>query len=102
MKKAIVFFAAFVVAFAVSAVDYTPVTTQDSFVQTATITATAQALQTNSFASAFSAAPLVVCTYTEDPGDVKPIFVVSATTTGFVCSITADKNFSYVAVGASD
>ena len=102
MKKAIVFFAAFVVAFAVSAVDYTPVTTQDSFVQSAAITATAQVLQTNTFTQAFSAAPLVVCTYTEDPGDVKPIFVTSVTATSFICSITADKNFSYVAVGASD
>jgi hypothetical protein len=68
-------------------------------VQKAAITSTADVLQTNSFAVAFGAAPIVVCTYTEDPGDVAPIFIVSVTTTNFVASVTADKNFGYVAVG---
>jgi len=68
-------------------------------VQKAAITATAQTLQTNSFAVAFGAAPTVVCTYTEDPGDVRPIFVTTVTASNFIASVTADKNFAYVAVG---
>ena len=89
-------------AFVSIGADYTPVSEQDSFVQTASITSTASVLQTNSFTTAFSAAPVVVCTYTEDPGDVRPIFITSVTTSNFVCSITADMNFAYVAVGTAD
>ena len=66
----------------------------------AAVTATADALQTNTFATAFGAAPIVVCTYTEDPGDVAPIFVTSTTASNFICQITADKNFQYIAIGA--
>jgi hypothetical protein len=68
-------------------------------IQKAAITSTATALQTNSFAVTFGAAPTVVCTYTEDPGDVRPIFVTTVTASNFVASVTADKNFAYIAVG---
>ena len=68
-------------------------------VQKAAVTALAQATQTNTFAVAFGAAPIVVCTYTEDPGDVRPIFVTSVTTTNFISNQTSDKNFGYIAVG---
>lgn len=71
----------------------------DLLVQSAAITASANALQTNSFAQVFGSAPIVVCTYTEDPGDVRPIFVTATTPSNFICSVTADKNFQYVAVG---
>lgn len=67
--------------------------------QTAAITSTSSATQTNTFGVAFGAAPRVVCTYTEDPGDVRPIWVSSVDTTQFICNITADKNYDYVAVG---
>lgn len=63
------------------------------------ITATAIGPQTNSFAVTFGAAPIVTCTYTEDPGDVQPLYVSSVTASNFVCTVTADKNFAYVAVG---
>jgi len=65
----------------------------------ASVTAGAGATETNTFATAFGAAPVVVCTYTEDPGDVRPIFVTSVTASNFVANITADKNYSYVAIG---
>ena len=68
-------------------------------VQTGAVTSTAQTLQTNAFTVAFGAAPIVTCTYTEDPTDVRPIFVTSTATTQFICSVTADKNFAYIAVG---
>ena len=68
-------------------------------VQKAAITATAATLQTNSFAVTFGAVPTVMCTYTEDPGDVRPIFVTTVTASNFIASVTADKNFAYVAVG---
>jgi len=84
----------------VSVAQYTPTTAEVSLVQSASITSTAAVLQTNTFATAYSAAPVVSCTYTEDPGDVRPIFITSVSATGFVCSITADKNFAYVASGA--
>jgi hypothetical protein len=56
--------------------------------------------ETVTFAVAFGAAPIVQCTYTEDPGEVRPIFVTSVTASNFVVNITADMNFGYVAVGA--
>jgi len=84
----------------VAVADLTPTSAEVSLVQSAAITSTATALQTNAFATAYSVAPIVTCSYTEDPGDVRPIFIVSVSTTGFVCSVTADKNFAYVANGA--
>ena len=63
------------------------------------ITATAATLQTNAFTTAFETAPVVTAVYTEDPGDVKPIFVVSVSTTAVVLSITADKDYNLIAVG---
>jgi hypothetical protein len=68
-------------------------------IQKAACTAPAAAVQTNTFAVVFGAAPIVTCTYTEDPGDVRPIFVTSVTTSNFVANITADKNYGYIAVG---
>ena len=68
--------------------------------QAASVTATAATEQTNTFTTAFGAAPVVTATYTEDPGDVRSVFIGAITTTNFICTITADKNFSYVAVGA--
>lgn len=73
--------------------------TDSQLIQAASITATSATLQTNTFATAFSAAPVVTATYTEDPGDVRPIFVSSVSATQVVLSITADKNYAYTAVG---
>jgi hypothetical protein len=69
-------------------------------VQRKAITASAAALQTNAFDVAFGAAPIVVASYTEDPGDVRPLWVVSTSATNVIISVTADKNYAYVAVGA--
>jgi len=68
-------------------------------VQASNVTATAATEQTNAFASVFAAAPVVTATYTEDPGDVRSLFIGTVTVSNFICTITADKNFSYVAVG---
>ena len=68
-------------------------------VQSAAVTAGTNATQTVTFATVFGAAPIVSLTYTEDPGDVRPAFVTSVTTSNFVANITADKNFGYVAHG---
>jgi hypothetical protein len=67
--------------------------------QKAACTAGTNATETISFAVVFGAAPIVQCTYTEDPGDVRPIFVTSVTASNFVANITADKNYGYIAVG---
>jgi hypothetical protein len=68
-------------------------------VQKAAVTSGTGTTHTVTFAVAFGAAPIVTCTYTEDPGDVRPIWVSSVTTTNFVANITADKNFGYQAIG---
>jgi len=68
-------------------------------VQKAAITSTATALQTNSFAVVFGATPAITYGYTEDPGDVRPIFTVSKTPSNFVASVASDKNFEYNATG---
>jgi len=65
----------------------------------ANVTAGTNATETVTFGTVFGAAPTVVCTYTEDPGDVKPIFVTSVTASNFVANITADMNYGYIAVG---
>jgi len=68
-------------------------------IQTEDVTAPNDTLSTNTFAVAFGAAPVVTATYTEDPGDVRPIYVVSVTPSNVVFGITADKNYAYTAVG---
>jgi len=70
-------------------------------VQSAAITSTSEALQTNTFAVAFGAAPVVTANYTEDPGtSPESPWVVSVNATTVVFAIAADKNYSYIAVGA--
>jgi len=68
-------------------------------VQKAAVSSTAGVLQTNTFAVVFGAAPTVVATYTEDPGDVRPLNVESVSASNCVIRVTADKNFAYVATG---
>jgi hypothetical protein len=63
------------------------------------VTSGTNATETVTFGTVFGAAPIVTCTYTEDPGDVRPIFVTSVTASNFVANITADMNFGYIAVG---
>jgi hypothetical protein len=63
------------------------------------VTSGTNATETVTFGTVFGAAPIVMCTYTEDPGDVRPIYVTSVTASNFVANITADKNFGYIAVG---
>jgi hypothetical protein len=74
-------------------------TTQNTvLVQGASVTAVGT-LETNTFATAFSVAPVVVLTYTEDPGDVRPAFLGAVTTSNFICTVASSKNYSYIAVG---
>ena len=68
-------------------------------VLTGSVTATSASAQTNVFAVAFGAAPVVTATYTEDPGDVQPLYITGITTTNMVVNITADTDYSYIAVG---
>lgn len=67
-------------------------------IQTASITAPNQALVTNAFATVFTAAPVVTATYTENPGDVRPIFVSAVTASNVIFGITADMNYAYTAI----
>jgi len=69
-------------------------------VQAASVTSGTGTTQTVTFPTAYASAPIVQVTYTEDPGDVRPLFVTSITASNCVVNITADKNFAWTAVGA--
>lgn len=74
-------------------------TTQNTvLVQGASITAVGTVM-TNTFATAFSVAPVVTLTYTEDPGDVQPAYLGTVTTSNFIATVTSSKNYNYIAVG---
>lgn len=122
MKKLIVLLMAFVVAFVALSADYTPVTEEDSVVldndltidgkyavtgsdattglmiQSATVTAVGT-LETNTFAVAFGAAPIVMLTSEEATTAVDP-WVGTVTASNFTCTVESSLNYSYVAVGA--
>jgi len=64
------------------------------------VTAPNQALATNFFGTVFGGVPIATVSYIEDPGDVQPIYVNAITASNIVVGITADKNYSIVAIGA--
>jgi len=66
----------------------------------AAITSTSDTLQTNAFATAFGGTPVVTVSYDEDPGGAEAPWVVSVNSTTLVVTTVADKDFSYIAVGA--
>ena len=70
-------------------------------IQSASVTMHAGTVYTGTYATAFSAGttPIVVATYTEDPGDVQPLYVTTDTNVGFTVTVTADKNFNWIAIG---
>lgn len=68
-------------------------------VQITNVTMHTGTIWTQTFSTVFSATPMVVATYTEDPGDVRPLFVTSATPSNVLVNATADKNFNLVIVG---
>jgi hypothetical protein len=63
------------------------------------VTSTAATTQTNAFDTVFGAAPVVTCTYTENPVSTNVIYITSITVSNFVCEVVADVNFNYIAVG---
>jgi len=69
-------------------------------VQGALVTSTAVPLQTNAFATVFGATPVVVASYSEDPGNSTNIYITTITVSNFLCTVEGDKNFSYIAIGA--
>jgi cytoskeletal protein CcmA (bactofilin family) len=76
-----------------------PNVTAGIMVLSTNITSTSDTIQTNSFETAFAAPPVVVCTYTENPGAAEAPWVQNVTTTNFECTVVADKNFGYIAAG---
>ena len=69
-------------------------------IQAASITSSAATLQTNAFVTAFGATPVATVAYTEDPGGAEAPWIVAITTTNIIVTVVADKNYSYIAVGA--
>lgn len=70
--------------------------------QSGTVTADADhTIITQAFATAYGngVVPVVVATYIEDPGDVKPIYA-TAVSNQVLFSVTADKDFNWMASGA--
>ena len=68
-------------------------------VQAVSVTGTTNTAPTITFAVAFGAAPVIVCTYTQDQGDVRSVFVTAETASNFVANVTASKDFNYIAIG---
>ena len=100
MKRFIIALIALSCAVATHAADYTPVIVESSqLIQSVSVTAVGTT-ETNTFATAYSVAPVVTISYTEDCGDVQPCYVSSVTTSNFICVVTSSKNYAYVAVGA--
>lgn len=56
---------------------------------------------TNTFTTAFAGGtvPVVLATYTEDPGDVRPIFVSSIASNQCLFNVTVNIDFNWVAIG---
>lgn len=68
----------------------------------AAVTSTSVAVQTNTFATAFAsgATPIITCTYTEAvTGSEPPIQITTIASNQFICTVEADKNFNYIAIG---
>lgn len=68
-------------------------------VQITNVTMHAGTIWTQTFSTVYSVTPMVVATYTEDPGDVRPIFVTSPTPSNVLINAEASKNFNVVIVG---
>jgi hypothetical protein len=55
--------------------------------------------QTFNTAFANAAVPVVIASYTEDPGDVRPIFVTGIASNQCLFNVTANKAFNWYAIG---
>ena len=77
-----------------------PDATTGLMIQAASITSTSSTLQTNTFATAFQSAPVCTVSYTEDAGSAEAPWIVSVSASAIVVTTIADKNYSYIAVGA--
>ena len=76
-----------------------PNATAGLMLQTTNVTMHTGTVWTQTWQVVFGAAPVVTATYTEDPGDVRPIFVGSVTPSNCLVTVAADKNFALLAVG---
>ena len=64
------------------------------------VTMHAGTVYTGTFSTVFSTNPVMTVSYTEDPGDVRPLYVTTLTASNFTVTATADKNFNWIAVGS--
>ena len=75
-------------------------TVSAQLVQSGTIAGDAQTAKTNTFATVFSAAPVVICTFAGDPGDVQPLYVSSVASNVFVVTVpVTNVAVNWVAIG---
>jgi hypothetical protein len=77
-----------------------PDATTGLMIQFTNVTMHAGTVWTQTWTTVFGAAPVVQATYTEDPGDVQPLYVTDVTASNCLVTATADKNFALTAVGA--
>lgn len=77
-----------------------PDATTGLMVQTTNVTMHSGTIWTQTWTVVFGAAPVCYATYTEDPGDVRPIWVDSITPSNCLVNVAADKNFALVGIGA--
>jgi len=73
----------------------------NTLIQAGVVTMHAGTIYTNTFPTAFDSGtvPIVTATYTEDPGDVRPIFMTSTASNTVLINVTASKNFAWTAIG---
>ena len=69
-----------------------------ALMKSARVTMHAGTVYTGTYAVAYAAGtvPSITATYSEDPGDVQPLYVVADSNTGFKVTVTASKNFSWI------
>jgi len=76
-----------------------PDATTGLMVQSGSKTGDAGTTDTNTFTTAFGAAPIVMLEYTEAPGADTAKYIVSTATTQFVAEVVASKNYAWIAIG---
>lgn len=79
-----------------------PDATTGLMIQTTNVTMHAGTVWTNTWLTSFAngSTPIVVGSYTEEPGDVRPLFVLSSASNVCTVTVTADKNFNLIGIGA--
>lgn len=74
--------------------------TPSQLLQSGTIAGDAETAKTGTFNTVYSVAPVVVCNFAADPGDVQPLYVSATTTSNFTVTVaTTNIAVNWIAIG---